>query len=439
METILDWGERLAAWLDRRVTAGRARAYGLIFLVCGGLFYVAAPLLFAPLRHGAPILGDYLARYTAGRFVLAETASRLYEVGAQEAFQQRAAAAGDYLSLFVSPPFSALIYLPLALLPYTPSALLWLACSLTLLLVAAALIRPLVPRLGARWSLVLVVAAGAQPTLELLGGGQDSALALLLWIGGVRLAVARRDGAAGLVFALGLFKPQLFFLAPLIFLGLRRWRSLASWAATASGLALASLAVVGPSGVLAWLDLLRSPLYRSAAQDGQAWKMQSLSALTRSLVPARFGGGAELAGVALGLVLAGGCALVVWRMRDLTAPREALVWGFAAITTFLAAPHVLIYDMVVLLPAILVLLERTNTRPVRLALVALAFLTWSSLLRNGFFGALPWPLDALGASWGALPLLALWFVQRRLLAAPTVERAAAELRQPRTQALTFPS
>src|SRR3712207_1035260 len=115
------WGERLAAALDRRVTPGRVRAYGLIFLVLGALGYIIAPLLFPPVRHGAPILGDYLARYTAGHFVRDGTTARLYEVGAQEAFQQRAAAAGDYLSLFVSPPFSALLYVPLAALPFAPS------------------------------------------------------------------------------------------------------------------------------------------------------------------------------------------------------------------------------------------------------------------------------------------------------------------------------
>lgn len=430
---------RLAAALDRRVTAGRVRAYGLIFLVCGGLFYIVAPLVYAPLRYGAPVLGDYLARYTAGRFVLDGMTARLYEVGAQEAFQQRAASAGDYLSLFVSPPFSALIYLPLAVFSYAQSAILWLACSCAFLALAATLTRPLVPQLGERWALVLVVAAGAQPTLELLGSGQDSGLALLLWIAGVRLATARRDGAAGVLFALGLFKPQLFFLPPLILLCLRRWRSLASWATTASGLGLVSLAVVGPSGLLAWLDLLRSPLYQSAAQEGQAWKMQSLSALARALAPARFGHGAELAGVALGLVLVASCALVAWRARQLTPQREAMLWGLASFTTVLAAPHVLIYDLVVLFPAILVLLERANDRRARLALVALAFLGWSSLLRNGAFGTLAWPLDMLGASWAAVPLLSLWFAQRRALDAPVAGVVREDARQSLSRPITIAS
>lgn len=418
------WGGRLAAATDRRVTAARARAYGLIFLVCGGLFYVVAPLLVPALRHGAPILGDFLARYTAGRFVLDGAASRLYEVGAQEAFQQEVAAAGDFLSLFVSPPFSALLWVPLAALPYAPAALLWLACSVGLLAVAATLARPLVPRLGRHWALALVVAAGAQPTLELLGSGQDSGLALLLWVGGVRLALARRDAAAGALFALGLFKPQLFFLAPLVLLCLGRWRALAGWAATAAALVLAGLAVGGPAGLVAWLELLRSPLYQSAAQGAQAWKMYSLSALARSLAPPPLGGAAEAVGLAVGLALVGGCALVARRARGHDAPREALLWGLAALTTVLAAPHVLVYDLVFLFPAVVTLLDRANSRRARLALVALALLSWSSLIRNGAFGMLPWPGGALGASWGALPLLALWLACRRALAGPTAQPEA---------------
>lgn len=428
MAGLRDRLEMLASGLDRRITAGRVRVYGATFLLCGALFYIVAPLAFSPLRRGAPILGDYLARYTAGRFVLDGAGSRLYEVGAQEAFQQRAAAAGDYLSLFVSPPFSALLYAPLAFLPYGQSALLWLACSLAFLVAAALLARPLVPVLGGRWALVIVVAAGAQPTLELLGSGQDSGLALLLWVGGMRLAVGRRDGAAGAVFALGLFKPQLFFLAPLVFLCLRRWRSLAGWCATAAGLGLVSLAVVGPTGLLGWLKLLRSPLYQEAAQQEQAWRMYSLSAFARSLAPSRYGPAAELLGLALGLTLVVSCALIAWRRRGPGVPQEALLWGFAAVTTILAAPHVLGYDLVLLLPAALVALEYANTRRVRLALVALAFLTWSSLIRSGIFGALPWPLDLPGTSWGALPLLALWTSLRQRLDAPAVAPASAEAR-----------
>jgi hypothetical protein len=100
---------------------------------------------------------------------------------------------------------------------------------------------------------------------------------------------------------------------------------------------------------------------------------------------------------------------------------------------------VMMYDLVVLFPAVVVLLAGASSRRVRLALVALAFLGWSSLLRSGAFGALPWPLDALGATWAAVPLLVLWFEQRRALVGPADEAVRDDARQPLPRPVTIPS
>src|SRR5262249_47568642 len=155
--------------------------------------------------------------------------------------------------------------LPFAVLPYVPSAFLWTASTVLALAVAARLARPLVPRLSERhWSLVLLAAAATAPVFELVGSGQGSALSLLLWVAGVRLALARRDTAAGVVFALGLFKPQLFFLPPLLFLCLWRPRALLGWTATAGALGAVSALLVGPEGIHRWILLLASPFYREA-------------------------------------------------------------------------------------------------------------------------------------------------------------------------------
>lgn len=412
------WLARVARHFDALLTPQRVRGYSLIFLCVGVVGYLLLPLLGVggdAAGVGRLKFADFIARYTSGRLLLNGDAARLYDLAAQEAVQRQLFGPSDYLSLFVSPPFSALLYVPFAALPYLPGAILWLLVSLTLLAGSAVLLRPLVPRLSGSWSGVLIVAAGSQPVIELLSIGQDSALALLLWIAGIRLALARRDGAAGFVFALGLFKPQLFFLPPLLFLCLRRPRAVAGWAATAGGLGVLSLLLVGPSGVRAWLDLLASPLYQTAAQAGQAWKMLSFTALFRALLPGSLGGVAELLGLLLGLVFAAFFVVLALRSRQRLAGRESALWGLAIVTTFLASPHVLIYDLVVLIPSALLLIEARAERHVRVALAVLALLTWTAIIRNGLFGALPWPLSVLGGSWNALPLLALWFAAAALV------------------------
>jgi len=412
------WLARVAGRFDALLTPQHVRGYSLIFLCVGVFGYLLLPLLGV----GGDAAGvarlkfaDFIARYTSGRLLLTGAAAHLYDVAAQEAVQRQLFGPSDYLSLFVSPPFSALLYLPFAALPYLPGALLWMIVSLTLLAGSAALLRPLVPRLGDAWGGVLLVAAGSQPVIELLSIGQDSALALFLWVAGIRLSLARRDGAAGFVFALGLFKPQLFFLPPLLFLCLRRPRAVATWAATAVGLGALSLLLVGPDGVRGWIELLASPLYQEAAQAGQAWKMLSFTALLRALLPGSLGSVAELLGLLLGLVFAALFVMLALRSRHLVAGREALLWSLAIVTTFLASPHVLIYDLVVLIPGALLLIEARAERRARVALAALALLTWTAIIRNGLFAALPWPLSALGGSWNALPLLALWLAAATLV------------------------
>ena len=422
---------RVAGRFDALLTPQRVRGYSLIFLCVGVAGYLLLPLIGVggdAAGVGRLKFADFVARYTSGRLLLTGDAAHLYDLAAQEAMQRQLFGPSDYLSLFVSPPFSALLYLPFAALPYLPGAILWMFVSLIWLAGSAALLRPLVPRLGGSWGGVLIVAAGSQPVIELLSIGQDSALALLLWVAGIRLSLARRDGAAGIVFALGLFKPQLFFLPPLLFLCLRRPRAVMTWAATAGGLGVISLLLVGPDGMRAWFELLASPLYQTAAQAEQAWKMLSFTAFFRALLPVSLGGVAELFGLLLGLVFAAFFVVLALRSRHLVAGREVPLWGLASVTTFLASPHVLIYDLVVLIPSALLLIEARADRRVRVALAALALLAWTAIIRNGLFGALPWPLSILGGSWDALPLLALWLAAAALvgdLSWPSFTRRAA--------------
>lgn len=412
------WLVRAAGRFDALLTPQRVRGYALIFLCVGFFGYLLLPLLGVggdAAGVGRLKFADFIARYTSGHLLLSGDAARLYDVAAQEAVQRQLFGPSDYLSLFVSPPFSALLYVPFAALPYLPGAILWMFVSLVLLAGSAALFRPFVPRLGGVWGGVLLVAAGSQPVIELLAIGQDSALALFLWVAGIRLSVARRDGAAGFVFALGLFKPQLFFLPPLLFLCLRRPRAVAGWVATAVGLGMLSLLLVGPGGMRAWFDLLTSPLYQEAAQAGQAWKMLSFTALLRAFLPDSFSAAAELLGMLLGLIFAGLFIVVALRSRERTTGGEVMLWPLAIVTTFLASPHVLIYDLVVIIPCALLLIEARAERRARVALAVLALLTWTAIIRNGLFAALPWPLSALGGSWNALPLLALWFAAAALV------------------------
>jgi Glycosyltransferase family 87 len=325
--------QRVPDSLDRLITARRVRGYSTICLAVWLASLTASVLLGRPPRNALDkvILPDYLAHWTGGRLVLEGAGERLYDIPTQLALQIQAVGENETFAWYVNPPYIALFYLPFAALPYPPSALAWTLFAVILLLLSMRLLRPLVPDLGeACWGTVLLAAAAAAPVYELIGSGQDSALSLFLWLAGIRLALARRDCLAGLTFALGLYKPQLFLLPPLLFLCWWRWRALLGWALTAGLLATVSLLLVGPEGVHSWLALPLSPAYRESIQAGQAWKMQAVSALLTASAPTHLASAAEAAGLLLGLALVVGFLRLAGLRGRPGGSGEAPLWGSPA-------------------------------------------------------------------------------------------------------------
>jgi Glycosyltransferase family 87 len=356
---------------------------------------------------GTAIAPDYLAHWTGGRLLLEGRTGVLYDRDAQHGLQRALTGGQSGVAWFVGPPLSALAYAPLALLPYVASAAVWTVVSVVLLVASMLLLRPMLARLGGRdYPLVVLAVAATQPVLDLVGIGQDSALSLLLWVSGIRLLRAGRDGWAGAVLALGLVKPQLFALVPLVLLAQRRWRALAAWSAAASALLVASSLLVGPSVLPDWLGTLGSAQYQDLVQSTQAWMMQGVPSLLLAVTPLSVSGVAQVVGylVAAGLVLA--VLGAAWRSPRAVVP----IWALTCLTAVVSSPHVLGYDLVVALPALLILLDRHDRTLVRLSLVALVVLSWTGWPRHAIAGGWPWPASALAASWCTVPLVVLWWV-----------------------------
>jgi len=405
---------RVVLTLDRLINVERCRNYSIIFIVLGyGLVVVSTFMGHLPqTAFGTTVLPDYLAHWTGGRLVLDGQLADLYDQRTQFEVQVAAVGQTSKLAWFVSPPFVGLLFAPLAALPYLASAAAWTMTSIAMLLAALKLARPLAPNIPeAQWRMIMLVCFASQPVLELLGAGQDSAFSLLVWVAGTRLILARRDVLAGVVFALGLCKPQLFVLVPVVLLAQRRYRSFAAWLSTALALAFISIKMVGVDGVRNWLALPFQDAYREAVQVGQAWKMQGLPSFVTALMPPGLSQIGEVVGyLAAGLVL----VLFLTACRHWPTSRgDVGLWAFAALTTVLLSPHLVVYDFVLLLPAVLYLLERQDTSTVRVALFFLFVITWMAPAGHLLSGVTPWPLSVVGAGWGAVPILVLWLEFRR--------------------------
>jgi hypothetical protein len=359
---------------------------------------------------------DFLGHLTGGILVATGRRGELYDVPAQYALQVALTHRPEYLDVFISPPLVAFFYAPFALLGYGTGVALWLAISGCLLAACAVLLVRLMPNVPRETrGLLLLLAVASHPTIQLLGSGQDTAASLLLWSGGVLLALRKREWASGLVFSLGLFKPQLFLMPPVLFLLWGRWRALAVWTASALAQGALTLALVGTGGVRAWIAILRSPAYLDFLQNVMAPKMTSLVPFFHSLVPEGWGE------VARGVGLTASAAVVLaalWRIRAGTAQANAggagalderAAWALACLTTLIASPHLFYYDLTLAaLPVALFLdVNPELSRTARNALFAVYVLCWLAPVRVAFAHA-PWPANVLNASWLPIPLLFLW-------------------------------
>jgi hypothetical protein len=211
------------AWL----TPLRVRLYGGGLAAAVWVTWVASQAAGEGLLdHAGRIAGtDFVAFYTAGRFVGSGRGAELYDFDAQTAFQDSLGARAERPILFpyVNPPYAALLYAPYARLGYMAAYAAWLATGLACLTVALWLLRR---ELGAgghslrRW---LLAALAFFPTIVWAMHGQNSPLSLLLLAGAFVALRRRRDGIAGAVLGCLAYKPQLALGAVVALAAARRW------------------------------------------------------------------------------------------------------------------------------------------------------------------------------------------------------------------------
>ncbi|MDP9887095.1 glycosyltransferase family 87 protein [Pseudarthrobacter enclensis] len=337
-----------------------------------------------------------------------ETAG-LYDPGVQQALQNATLGGTSALAWFVSLPVVAVFYAPLAVLPYTLSGLVWFFVSASLLVWSILALKDLAPVLMARRKMAVVLAIMASPVVfELLGGGQDSAFILAVWLLGIRLVSSRHDICAGAVFGLGFAKPQLILLVPLTLLVTRNFRALASFTAVCALLAGVSLGVAGVEGLRHWLSALSSPLYMEHVQNGQAWKMVGLPSLLQAFIPpAHQAWGTPLL-TWLPLPL-GALILLAWIRGHRGAQGSPItVWIVALATTVVFSPHLATYDAILFIPVIMFLLEERASRVLRVSVVAAFGLLYLGPVFHVAASNLSWPLSIIQAPWSALPFTLIW-------------------------------
>lgn len=294
---------------------------------------------------------DFLNLYTGAVLARDGRLHELHDPGVQLAVEQSIKPGRTYLVPFVRPHFYAAVLRPLASLPHETAHAVWIALQGAFMIAFFAL---LWREYGSE--AVVLAALFAPPVMGSLQG-QDNWMLGLIAMAGLRALRQGHEFKGGAIWSLALLK---FHLAPglaLAALVARRSRALAGFVAGGAALATASLALGGWAGAAAYWRMLINPLTQGLYPSRE--KMSNLQGLAAALQVPDLWVYATL-GTAVVLMLALGLRGAQWWKQFSLALGGWLV----------LAPHVYLYDLTMLLPAVVWSVREGATRGVR----------WSGLL-----------------------------------------------------------
>ncbi|MGH9580799.1 MAG: glycosyltransferase family 87 protein [Terriglobales bacterium] len=337
---------RAASWLTERRVRRHALLLGLV------LWSVYAVDLATPgLRDRSGLLKavDFLHFYTLGSLAAEGRGDLLYDARAQaaESLRQVPESAGVFFQPVYGPQV-ALLFAPLARLPFAWAAFLWIALSALLYALCVHAVWRSCPQLRAHGNTLLLLAAAYPAFFQLLAHGQTSALALACFTAAYLALRAERRLLAGIAIGLLVYKPQLGIAAAVVFVLGGEWRVMAGAVLAAGAQLAAGWAYFGTPAMQAYAATLRALPQMASVLEPKLYQMHSLRAFWSLLVP--------WAGVAMALYVVTAVAALawaVWAWRS-SAPLSLRYAAFL-LATVLVTPHLTVYDLVVLAPALLVL------------------------------------------------------------------------------------
>lgn len=323
---------------EARVDSGRSARLARAFLLAIGVAFVLAVIAGQGLGDdtgtGPRLGGDYPAFHGAGSIVLDGDFGDLYDADRQ-LVEQRDLGIDGYLA-FAYPPHVAVVYAPLAALGfrlgYVVNTVVMVAA-----LVAAVRLVPVPVLRGRAWQ-TTALAIGFWPLFRAIGGGQNTAITVLVFAAVWRFLDEDRDVAAGVTAAALLYRPQ--YALPLVgVMALdRRWRAVA--AATAVGALTWSVTALfmGAGWLTSWIDQALPFVERDA--EVNAANSISLLGFSQAVLGAddRF----AIALGATGALAVAGFLAWMW-LHGERFPLSARMGALAA-GVLLLSPHAMFYD-----------------------------------------------------------------------------------------------
>jgi hypothetical protein len=371
-----------------RLTPRRIRAHATIFTLClWGICAIdfATSGLFD--RQGNIKFQDFLPTYISARLIANGRAAQLYNQ----------AAVADEVQAVVGPtnvrlpnfygPQVGLLFVPLSRFSFPVAARIWVTASLLLYFGCIYLVWKSCPALRLYPGLVALCALAFPPLFHFFVRGQNSALVLAFFTAAFLAFRGERNFLAGVALGFLIFKPQFLVAIPLVLLLARIY--------------------FGPVVMRAYFETLLhiSRVIDAAELSLAPAQMHSLRSFWSLLIPwPGIANEVAFALYALSSVAIIAIAAFTWKS---SAP---LVLRFPALTlaAILVNPHLFIYDLLVLAPALLLLVDWTLNNPQRVVAPALRLLLYLAFVLPLFGPLAQWIRIQLSVPVFAILLWMLW-------------------------------
>jgi hypothetical protein len=338
------------AWLDFAATWLTLCLWG----VCAA--DLATPGLLD--RAGNIKFQDFLPFYVSARMISAGRADQLYLQPAAIAQIQGIVGQPTHVRLpYLYGPQVALFFVPFARFSFSAAAWIWASASVALFLACTYLIWRACPSLRAHLGMVGICALAFPPLFHCFLRGHISVLVLICFTVAFLALRTNRDWLAGVALGTLIFKPQFLLAIPLVLL-------LAGAAKLLAGLVVAACAQLAFAWIYFGSSVMRS--YFSTLWHLSRWietaelslapiQMHSLRAFWSLLIPWP---NLALACYVLSSFAAIILAAAIWK----SASPLALRFSALTLAAVLINPHLFVYDLLVLAPVLLLLMDWTLSR-----------------------------------------------------------------------------
>ena len=306
----------------------RITVYARIFisaylLIWGSWIFTGSGLLD---RTGKPIGADFLVFWSASSMARTGDPASVYDFQKFYKVEQNIA---NYPNPWPYPPTYLLMVLPLSLLPYLPSFIVWILSTFCIYLMV---IRRIAPHPTTTW-----LALAYPGTFQNIVHGQNGFLSTAL-LGGGLLLLENFPLMAGILFGLLSYKPHFAILVPIALAAGKYWKALAAMFISSICFILLSGIVLGWGTWIAFYNNISSPIM-ILIQEKSLWiKMPTTFA---SFLLAGYN--LSLAGALHGFVMFGTAIIVAWvwyREAPFYIRGSALISGILLFT-----PYAYYYDL----------------------------------------------------------------------------------------------